>query len=469
MGPRAKLLHPQDRFCGSFKLFASDGSPLRHDQCWMALALGDNKEYNGQEILVERPNGERLTVMAYANPIRNEKAELLGAVNVLVDISERKQTELLLREADRRKSEFLATLAHELRNPLAPLRNGLQVIRLAGHDHEAVDQARAMMERQLGHMVRLIDDLLDLSRITNGKIELRRERIELRAAVQDAVETSRPLVEELGHELTVRLPSQPIPVEADRTRLAQVFANLLNNAAKYTPRGGHITLTVEQQGSDAVVKVRDDGIGIAADVLPRIFEMFSQVDGSLERAQGGLGIGLNLVRGLVERHGGRVEAYSDGPSRGSEFVVRLPVLLAPAPERPPEGAGTVAVNSGKYRILVVDDNKDSALSLGLMLKIMGHQTQTAHDGPEAVRATAAFRPEVVLLDIGLPRLNGYEVCRRLREQPGGEKMVLIALTGWGQEEDKQRSKDAGFNFHMVKPVDPAALEKLLAGLLLPPC
>ncbi len=326
-----------------------------------------------------------------------------------------------------------------------------------------------MMERQLGHMVRLIDDLLDLSRITKGKIDLRKERIELAAAVKDAVEASRPVIEEAGHELTVAVPAKPIALDADRTRLAQVFANLLNNSAKYTERGGHIGLTVEQQGSDAVVYVKDDGIGIAADILPGVFDMFAQVDGSMERSRGGLGIGLSLVRGLVEMHGGRVEAHSDGPGKGSEFVVRLPVALSAG--RGPlheDGADGEVHCSSKYRILVVDDNKDSAISLSIMLNFMGHDTRTAHDGLEAVEAATAFRPNVVLLDIGLPLLHGYDVCRRIREQSWGERMVLIALTGWGQDEDKRRSKEAGFNFHMVKPVDPAALEKLLAGLLLTP-
>jgi signal transduction histidine kinase len=435
----------------------------------MAVALQDGKEYNGQEIVVERPDGSRRIALANANPFHDEVGKLLGAVNVLTDITERKQTEDLLREADRRKSEFLAMLAHELRNPLAPLRNGLHIMGRASPDGAAVEQLRAMMERQIEQLVRLIDDLLDLSRITNGKIELRTERIDLAAAVQDAVETSRPLIEASGHRLTVTLPPQPVHVDADRTRLAQVFANLLNNSAKYTERGGHIDLTVERQGSDVVVRVKDDGVGIPADMLPRIFDMFTQVDRTLERSQGGLGIGLTLVRRLVEMHGGRVEAHSGGRGKGSEFVVRLSVALAPVGgPRQGDGAGDTRHGRSKYRILAVDDNRDSAVSLALMLQIMGHETRTAYDGLEAVEAAAAFRPDVMLCDIGLPGLNGYETCRRIREQPWGRGMVLIALTGWGQEEDKCRSKEAGFNFHMVKPVDPDALEKLLAGLLLAP-
>ncbi len=434
----------------------------------MARALREDTGYNGEEIIIERPDGSRRTVLAHANPLHDDHGQLLGAVNVLVDISDRKHAEDMLREADRRKSEFLAMLSHELRNPLAPLRNGLQIMRLANGDRSVMEQARKMMERQLEHMVRLIDDLLDLSRITNGKIELRKERIELQAAVNDAVEASRPLIEASGHELAVTLPPRPICVDGDRTRLAQVFTNLLNNSAKYTPRGGHIALTVEPQGSDVVVTVQDDGIGIPADVLPHVFEMFTQVDRSLDREQGGLGIGLSLVRGLVEMHGGRVEAHSDGCGKGCQFIVRLPVALSSADGTRDDCEEDGPGRATSYRILVVDDNRDSAVSLALMLQIMGHTTRAAHDGLEGLEAARTFHPDVVLLDIGLPRLNGYDVSRRIREQPWGRNMVLIALTGWGQEEDKRRSREAGFNFHMVKPLDPAALEKLLAGLLRTP-
>jgi signal transduction histidine kinase len=434
----------------------------------MALALRDNQGYNEQEIAIERPDGSRRFALAHANPLRDAAGRIVGAVNILVDITERKRAEEALQEADRRKSEFLAMLAHELRNPLAPLRNGLQIIRLAKEDAGAVDQARAMMERQLSQMIRLIDDLLDLYRVSNGKVELRRQRLDVAAAVQDALETSRPLIEAAGQELTVTLPPRPTYVDGDRTRLAQVFANLLNNSAKYTPKGGHIRLAVERQGSDVVVTVRDDGIGIPAEMLPKIFEMFTQVGRSLDRSQGGLGIGLSLVQKLVEMHGGRVEAHSDGPGRGSEFVVRLPLLLVRPRSPQGNGDGNGDGCPSRYRILVVDDNEDSAQSLALMLKIMGHDARAAYDGGTAVEDAAAFRPDVVLLDLGLPRLNGYEACRRIRELPGGREMLIIAQTGWGQEEDKCRSKEAGFNFHLVKPIDAADLEKLLAGQLLTP-
>ena len=369
-----------------------------------------------------------------------------------------------LRQADQRKDEFLATLAHELRNPLAPIRNALEVMRLAGNSADAVEQSRRMMERQVVQMVRLVDDLLDVSRITRNKLELRKERIELASVVRSAIETSRPFIEQSDHTLTVTLPPEPIYLDADPTRLEQVFSNLLNNSAKYTERGGHIWLTVEPGEGKVLVRVRDSGIGIPAEALAGIFEMFSQVEGNLERAQGGLGIGLTLVRRLVEMHGGSVEAHSAGRGHGSEFLVRLP--MAPAPGRAEQQAngGDEQTIVPKRRILVVDDNRDSATSLSLMLSILGNEIRTAHDGLEAVQAAAAFRPDVILLDIGLPKLNGYDACRRIREQPWGREMVIVALTGWGQEDDRRRSQEAGFNHHLVKPVDPTILKKLLTEM-----
>ncbi len=389
-------------------------------------------------------------------------------VGSTTDIHEQRQTANELRrlaaqlsEADHRKDEFLATLAHELRNPLAPIRTGLQLMRLAGGRAVSLEQARTMMERQLSQLVRLVDDLMDMSRISTGKLELRKERVSLAAVINSALETSRPLIEEMGHELTVTMPKEEIVLDADLTRLAQVFMNLLNNAAKYSDRAGHIWLVVERQGSDVTVSIRDSGIGIAFDQLPRIFEMFSQVDRSLQKSQGGLGIGLTLVKRLVEMHGGAVDVRSEGLGEGSEFIVRLPVLVATT--KPPvakEEAHVVLKSS--LRILIVDDNRDGADSLALMLRIMGNDTRTAYDGQQGVEVAEEFRPEILLFDIGLPKLNGYEACRRIREQPWGKDMVLIAVTGWGQDEDRRRSRDAGFDDHLVKPVDPQALMTLLA-------
>lgn len=365
-----------------------------------------------------------------------------------------------LKETDRRKDEFLATLAHELRNPLAPIRNGLQVLRLSGAGGGMIDEARSMMERQLSQMVRLVDDLLDVSRITRNKLELRKERVSLAAVIQCAVETSRPLVEQAEHELLVTLPSAPVHLDADLTRLAQVFSNLLNNAAKYTEPGGRIELTAAVSDSEVVVRVLDNGLGIPANALARIFEMFSQVDGNLERAQGGLGIGLTLVRRLVEMHGGTVEAHSHGKGKGSEFVVRLPFVDTAVQSGKSPGDDNL-LKTAKRRILVVDDNKDSAMTLGMMLKLMGNETHTAYDGLAAVEAAEKFRPDFILLDIGLPKLNGYEACRRIREQSWSNGIVIVALTGWGQDEDRRRSKEAGFDHHLVKPLEIDTLETLL--------
>jgi PAS domain S-box-containing protein len=380
------------------------------------------------------------------------------------DLIERLRFEQALKDGDRRKDEFLATLAHELRNPLAPIRNAVQIFRAKGSPVPELQWARDVIDRQVEQMTRLVDDLLDVSRITRGKIDLRKERVELATVVNNAVEGSRPLIEKWGHELTVKLPSEPVYLDADLTRLAQVLLNLLNNAAKYTEQGGRIWLTAEKDGGQVVIRVKDTGIGIPQEMLPRIFEMFTQVDRSLERSQGGLGIGLTLVQSLVEMHGGTVKVHSDGPGKGSEFVVRLP-LATQAEDRGAQGTtgDRPAAAPAKCRILVVDDNQDSADSLAMLLRIMGNEVHTAHDGLEAVGAAGVFRPDVVVLDIGLPKLNGYEAGRRIREQQG-EDVVLIALTGWGQEEDRRRSKEAGFNYHMTKPVEFDALQKVLAEL-----
>jgi PAS domain S-box-containing protein len=375
------------------------------------------------------------------------------------------QIEKLVQElaaADRRKNEFLATLAHELRNPLAPIRNALQLLQLAPGNPDIQQRASGVIERQLGQMVRLVDDLLDISRITNNKLRLRKERTELAAAVRSALETTRPLIEEAGHELTVLLPLDPVYVDADLTRLAQVFINLLSNSAKYTERGGHIWLTVEAQRGEAVVSVRDTGIGITAAHLPHLFEMFSQAAPALERASGGLGVGLALARGVVELHGGSIEARSEGLGRGSEIIVRLPAAAAPGQEQQhPSGGDEETRSSPRLRVLIADDNRDSADSLSLLLELAECEVFTARDGLEAVEAATAHHPDAALLDIGMPQLNGYEVASRIRQQPWGKRMLLVAITGWGQEDDKQRARDAGFDHHLTKPVDFADLQRLL--------
>ena len=428
-------------------------------------------------VLIARDGTER-PIDDSAAPIRYKEGEIVGCVLVFRDVAERRRSELELErtaeelravaarlsEADRRKNEFLAMLAHELRNPLAPIRNALQILRLTRGSEEAAQRAFEMMERQIGQLVRLVDDLLDVSRISRGKIDLRRELVELASILHLAVETTRPAIEAARHELTLKLPPQPVYLHADLVRLAQAFGNLLNNAAKYSEPEGRITVTAEFQGSDVVVAVKDTGVGIAPDMLPKVFDLFTQGDRSLERSQGGLGIGLTLVQRLVEMHGGSVSAASDGPGRGSELVVRLPRLSEDVNPSPEPAAAREPGASSARRILVVDDNRDAATSLAMLLELTGNEIQTAYDGLEALEAAEAFRPDLVLLDIGLPELNGYEVARKIREQPWGQTIVLMALTGWGQEEDRRKSRDAGFNGHMVKPVEYATLLKVIESL-----
>ncbi|PCC75286.1 PAS domain S-box-containing protein [Nannocystis exedens] len=385
---------------------------------------------------------------------------------LFTDISARRQAEAererlveQLRDADRKKDDFLALLAHELRNPLAPLRTGLQVMRLARGNADVIERAQAMMDRQLSHMVRLIDDLMDVSRISRNKLELRRERILLADVIGSAVETARPQIEAAGHDLQVSLPPGPVYLDADLTRLAQVFSNLLTNSAKYTAPGGRIRLAAERRGDEIVVAVTDNGIGIPADSLSSIFDMFSQVDRSLERSAGGLGVGLALVKGLVEMHGGSVTAASAGEGRGSTFTVRLGALADPS--RPHAADPPAAGRGPSCRVLVVDDNHDGAGAMAMMLEMLGHEVQTAHDGVEAVEAADAFRPQVIFMDVGMPRLNGLDATRRIRERPWGKDIAVIALTGWGQEADRARSRAAGCDCHLVKPVKVEDLERLL--------
>jgi PAS domain S-box-containing protein len=640
-GRAPALNNSTDRYCGSFKLYLPDGSPIPHDECWMAKALKTGEEQLGREIVIERPDGTRITGLAHASPLRDRTGRLLGAVNIIVDISERKKVEqrnaqlleeivrrseqvsvlsrasqqvnsvldvqvilrtlvslaleltgassgtaglmedgrmifreynaggvlsavnltfekdqrygipswvmrhktyyisndggsdpylrpdlrdfygiynlvnvpifdrhgeliacfeihnkkdkrpftesnlvalqglaaataialenawLLarIREADQRKDEFLAVLAHELRNPLAPIRNALHILQspLAGRD--LCTQARDTMERQIDHMVRLVDDLLDVSRITRGKIELRREQVELASVIRSAIETSRPQIEEYSHLLTVELSSGPVYLNADLVRLSQVFANLLNNAAKYTPPGGQIRLTVKPAGASVEVSVRDSGIGISADMLPRIFDMFAQVNSSLERAQGGLGIGLTLVKTLAEMHGGRVEVISDGLGKGSQFTVHLPVIPTMASEKAEPEAKPAGESAKGLRVLVVDDNEASAKTMGWTMELLGHGVQLAHNGPDAITLGASYKPHIVLLDIGLPGMSGYDVCEQMRRMPEFARTVFVAQTGWGQEQHRQRSKEAGFHHHLVKPVDMAMLQQLLDSLI----
>lgn len=425
--------------------------------------LSRNQSVHDYEVEHTFPILGRKTMLLNARPFPPDSKHPELILLAVEDVSALRERAEELAEAHRHKDEFLAMLAHELRNPLAPIRNAVQYLGMEGLTERDVKTGRDVISRQVAVMVRLIDDLLDVSRISRNKLDIRKQRVELASVVESAAESSRPLIQQCGHELTIRLPPEPVDLDADPIRLAQVFLNLLNNAAKYTKRGGHIWLTAVREGSDAIVSVRDNGIGIPGDMLPHIFDMFTQVDRSLERSQGGLGIGLTLVRRLVDLHDGTIEARSDGPDQGSEFIVRLPLI--PQPLEPPTAKDELraAALSGS-RILVVDDNKDSADSLAMLLRLKANEIRTAYDGMEAVKVAETFRPELVLLDIGLPKLNGYDVARHIRQQPWGRNVLLVALTGWGQDEDRRRSQEAGFNFHIVKPVELSALEKLLAGL-----
>ncbi len=395
-------------------------------------------------------------------PIFDPEGRIRLVGGMAIDITERVRAEEELRGADRRKDEFLATLSHELRNPLAPLRNSLHVLRSRGGDGRA-DRIYEMMEQQLNRMVRLVDDLLEVSRITSGKIELRKEPVALATVVESAVNTSRPLIEAAALELSVELSPKPLVVDADPVRMAQVISNLLNNAAKYTQEGGRIALTAVQAGDEVVVTVRDNGLGIPADMLPRVFDMFAQVDRTLKRSQGGLGIGLALARSLVEMHGGSIEVHSNGLDQGSEFVLHIPLSGRALPAvAAPDAKARGNLPGIRPRVLVVDDSRDGADSLAMVLQTMGADPHVAYDGPSALLAMRDFRPSLVLLDLGMPGMDGYEVAEQIRADPIFDDVRLIAITGFGSEEERRRSRAAGFDDHCVKPLDPARLRVILA-------
>ena len=406
--------------------------------------------------LLERPLRRATLVSAVRSALRARDRQY----QIRRHLAERVQAEESLRLADRRKDEFLATLGHELRNPLAPLLTALQLLQATGMQDPVAVRVSAVMDRQINHLVRLVNDLLEVSRITRGLIEVRREMLDLTAVLYSAIDTSRPGLNAAGHRLSIELSPEPVVVCGDAVRLTQVFSNLLTNAAKYTNEGGHVSICVKSDGHRATVSVRDNGIGIAADQLPSVFDMFTQVNRSSRHAQGGLGIGLTLVRSLVALHGGRVEARSDGLGRGSEFVVELPVVTASA-------VGPIESRSPKQfprrRILIVDDNRDAAETLGELLWALGATVSVAHSGSDALEKLRSFGPDSVLLDIGMPDMDGYEVARRIRATAEYGRILLIALTGWGQEHDQRRSRAAGFDQHVVKPPDIDRLRELLTA------
>ena len=422
-------------------------------------AVAQSMDLLGNVTVLERP----IRVAALVSSVRTALRARQRQYETRAHLLRIERSEKALREADRRKDDFLAVLAHELRNPLAPLRNALQILRMTS-DQDGAIRAGEMMERQVEHMVRLVDDLMEVSRITRGKIDLRREPVDVSQLIRIAVETSRPLIEAAGHKLLVTLPAEPLTIDGDPVRLTQVVSNLLNNSAKYTDAGGQIWLTVAREGSAVAISVRDTGAGIPPEMLPQVFELFTQVDRHSNRSQGGLGIGLTLVRSLVEMHGGSVQARSDGVGRGSEFIVRLPLAAPQAAERPSRPKHVPGPLLSPQRVLVVDDNQDAADSLGALLRLLGAEVHIAYNGHDALTAVASYQPAVVLLDIGMPGMDGYEVVRRIREQPAARDITVIALTGWGLEADRKRTQSAGFDFHLIKPADVNALETLLVSL-----
>jgi signal transduction histidine kinase/ActR/RegA family two-component response regulator len=459
---------PPSAFIG--KTHAEAGMPAALADEWRELIVAAMQSRTSRDarFAFRTPGGELRHYEARLIPETSGDGDVESVLSIASDVTERevadrerRAAEESLREADRRKDVFLATLAHELRNPLAPIGNALQIMRMSA-DGEVHNSARGMIERQLRQLIHLVDDLLDVSRISQGKVELRKERIELSAVIANAVETSRPVIDAAHHELIVGPAiGSAIVVDGDMTRLTQVVANLLNNAAKYTPAGGDITLTTRRDGEQAVIAVADTGIGIPVDRLPDVFEMFAQVDRSSGRSQGGLGIGLALVKRLVEMHGGTVGVASEGPGRGSRFEVRLPAEVEVVPPRADAAAGPRRAAAGHgARILVADDNRDSADGCATLLTMAGHEVRTAYSGRDALALAAEFLPHIALLDIGMPDMNGYDVARQIRAAPWGRSMQLVAVTGWGQEEDRREAEAAGFDHHRVKPVDLDSLEPL---------
>lgn len=411
--------------------------------------------------LLDRPTSTQALVSALQAALRARRRQY----QTRDQLEALRQAQQELQQADHRKNEFIATLAHELRNPLAPIRTGLHVMaRLPGDGNESL-KVRQMMERQVGLLVRMIDDLLDIARITRGKVELQREKMDLRSAVDLAVEASQPLMDAASHRLIVDLPAAPLWVHADRARLAQSIGNLLNNAAKYTPDGGRIEVSASEEAGNAVVRIRDNGAGLSAEMLPQVFEMFTQERQTLGRSQGGLGIGLSLVRRLIDMHGGTASAHSDGLGCGSTFTLRLPIGASEAstPSSRPAPSASAIDAAPSLRILVVDDNADAADSLVLLLRAAGHETCTAYDGHQALREAASFCPQVVVCDIGLPGLDGYQVAARLRADPSLNQPLLVAATGWGSADDRRKALEAGFDLHLTKPVDAMALLDTLAA------
>jgi PAS domain S-box-containing protein len=456
----------EDHWCVSWKVYRADGTPLAHDETPMAVTLKEHRPLRGEEAIAERPNGERRWFQPFPTPLFDAAGQLVGGINMLLDITDRKQVDEALQDANRRKDEFLAVLAHELRNPLAPLRTGLELIRISGDSPASVRRVRPIMERQVNQMVRLIDDLLDVSRIASGKIVLRREPSAVNELIQSAIEAQRGAMDAAKLDFTCELPPCSGVVDVDATRFVQILSNVLHNASKFTPPDGHIHVSVETVVRDEMprvaIAVSDTGIGISKEMLPRVFELFAQAESPTQRAHGGLGIGLALARRLIEMHGGQISGHSDGPGKGSTFVIEMPLCERVL------GVATSRIDTPRItnRVLIVDDNEDAANTLAMFVEQLGASSRTAHDAMTGLQAAQDFRPDTVLLDIGMPGIDGYETCRRLRQQPSQRNITVIAVSGWGQSHDKQRAREAGFDAHLTKPIDPEELAHVLAGNML---
>jgi PAS domain S-box-containing protein len=438
--------------------------PDRLDEETMILArLRRGERIEHFETVRVAKDGRLIDISISISPVRDEAGTIVGASKVARDISLQKKVQREQQEADARKNEFLALLAHELRNPLGPIRHAVKILRARAPSQDELTWATNIIDRQTEHMTRLVEDLLDVSRITRGTIELRRERVDVAAILTAAVEAGSALMERHHHQLKVTAPSQPLYVEGDITRLTQVVANLLDNAAKYTDPGGKVWLSGEREGDMAVIRVKDSGIGIPSEVLPRIFDMFTQAGLGLERSQGGLGVGLALVERLVKLHGGTVAAYSGGTGQGSQFTIKLPVAPAQRAVAVERHEAALAAAPARCRVLVVDDNVDSVESLAMLLRMMGHEVTTAGDGEAALKQAEEFRPDVAILDIGLPKVNGYDLAKEIRQRRWAKNVVLVALTGWGQAQHRMRSQESGFNHHLTKPVEFDVLQQILAA------
>jgi PAS domain S-box-containing protein len=435
-----------------------NGTDMPVDELPMQYAITHRTSLRN-EIELVRADGTVIYVQNDVEPLYDRDGHIYGCVSVCVDVTERKLAEGEMRDSARKKDEFLATLSHELRNPLAPIRTAIEVMRLARDDRAIVENARLTVERQLHHLVRITDDLLDVSRITQDKLQLRRERVDVRSAIDSAVEATRPLIDAQAQSLAVHVPDAPLWVDADFTRLVQALSNLLNNAAKYTNFAGRIRVTAAEDADAAVVSVSDTGIGIAEEMLPRIFDMFTQLQAFGDRTHGGLGIGLSLAKRLIELHGGTLEARSAGPGQGSTFLVHIP--LASVVARGNAGAPAQRPAQRACRILIAEDNADTAAMMRMMFELKGHDVRVASDGAQAVSLAASFKPAIAFLDIGMPRMDGYEAARGIRRLLG-QNVVLVALTGWGQDDDKLRASEAGFDQHLTKPPEPDVLDRAIA-------